>query len=71
MSMVVVTMKNDVFLCPFDGKECEFPNGKHFEDADFIGCKLVDNEVIRWICFRFPVNMSITAVRDAFDEMRK
>ena len=24
------------------------------------------NEVVYWVCPRFPVNMSITAVRDAF-----
>ena len=56
--------------CPFYEGECEFPDGKHFEDENFVGCKVVDyergNEVVYWVCPRFPVNMSITAVREAF-----
>jgi len=61
---------NDVLLCPFDSERCSFPDGEHFKSEDFVGCKVVDyvhgNEVIRWVCPRFPVDMSITAVRDAF-----
>jgi hypothetical protein len=72
----VVVAMNDVLLCPFDGKCCSFPDGLHFKSENFVGCKVLDYDVdpvegkgdVLWVCPRFPVNMSITVVRDAFDK---
>lgn len=59
-------------ICPFDDKRCSFPDGLHFKYDDFVGCKITDYDLggdgskIFWVCPRFPLNLSITAVRDAF-----
>ncbi|MBN1784991.1 MAG: hypothetical protein JW815_04575 [Candidatus Bathyarchaeota archaeon] len=57
-------------LCPFkENMLCKYPNGKHFDDSNFVGCKIVDygnTGEILWICPYFPKNLSITDVRDIF-----
>jgi len=59
-------------ICPFDDELCSFPDGLHFKSNDFVGCKITDYSLggdgskILWVCPRFPLNLSITAVRDAF-----
>ena len=75
--MVAVAMKGKnkalVPQCPFSEGDCDFPDGEHFKSENFVGCKVVDysfgNEVVHWVCPRFPVDMSITAVREAFMRM--
>lgn len=62
-------------ICPFDGEICSFPDGEHFKSSDFVGCKITDYEFgsgdnVLWVCPRFPLNLSITAVRDAFMRLR-
>ena len=64
------------FLCPFDGEICSFPDGEHFKSADFVGCKITDYEFgsgdnVLWVCPRFLLNLSITAVRDVFMQFYK
>jgi len=63
--------EQDLPVCPFDSKLCSFPNGEHFDSPDFIGCKVNNyrfgnGDKILWACPRFPLNLSITAVRDIF-----
>jgi len=67
-------MKNTslVLQCPFYEGDCKFPN---FTSDNFVGCKETHyefgEEVIDWVCSKFPLDMSITDVREAFMRMSK